>query len=77
MLSANDMVFLLNSEGTFFLDVILPMAHTEALPRKWSQQDGAAGFNRSFSNSHDWTGSGMKWRLMRANLFKCKLICPH
>lgn len=45
MLSANDMVFLLNSEGTFFLDVILPMAHTEALPRKWSQQDGDADFN--------------------------------
>ena len=33
--------------------------------------------NRPFSNSHGWTGSSMKWRLMRANLFKCKLICPH
>ena len=33
--------------------------------------------NRPFSNSHGWTGSSMEWRLMRANLFKCKLICPH
>ena len=33
--------------------------------------------NRPFSNSRGWTGSSMKWRLMRANLFKCKLICPH
>ena len=33
--------------------------------------------NRPFSNSHGWTGSSMKWRLMRANLVKCKLICPH
>ena len=33
--------------------------------------------NWPFSNSHGWTGSSMKWRLMRANLFKCKLICPH
>ena len=32
--------------------------------------------NRSFSNSHGSTGSSMEWRLMRANLFKCKLICP-
>ena len=32
---------------------------------------------RPFSNSQGWTGSSMKWRLMRANLFKCKLICPH
>ena len=24
-------------------------------------------FNRSFSSSHGWTGSSMKWRLMRAN----------
>ena len=45
MLSANDMVFLLNSEGTFFLDVILPMAQTEALPRKRSQHDGDADCN--------------------------------
>ena len=35
------------------------------------------GLNRPFSNSHGWTGSSMKWRLMRASLFKCKLICPH
>ena len=34
-------------------------------------------WNRPFSNSHGWTGSSMKWRLMWANLFKCKLICPH
>ena len=33
--------------------------------------------NRPFSNSRGWTGSSTKWRLMRANLFKCKLICPH
>ena len=32
---------------------------------------------RPFLNSQGWTGSSMKWRLMRANLFKCKLICPH
>ena len=31
--------------------------------------------NRPFSNSHGWAGSSMKRRLMRANLFKCKLIC--
>ena len=30
--------------------------------------------NTPFSNSHGWTGSSMKWRLMRANLFKCKFI---
>ena len=29
--------------------------------------------NRTFSNSHGWTGS----RLMRANLFMHKLIFPH
>ena len=33
--------------------------------------------NRPFSNSHGWTGSSMKWRLMQAKLFKCKLICLH
>ena len=33
--------------------------------------------NRPFSNSHGWTGSSMKWRLMRANLFKCKCIRLH
>ena len=33
--------------------------------------------NRPFSNSHGWIGSNMEWRLMRADLFKCKLICPH
>ena len=33
--------------------------------------------NRPFSNSHGWTWSSMKSRLMQANLFKCKLICPH
>ena len=33
--------------------------------------------SRPFSNSHGWTGSSMKWRLRRANLFKRKLICPH
>ena len=33
--------------------------------------------NRPFSNSLGWTGSSMKWSLMRANLFKCKLICLH
>ena len=33
--------------------------------------------NRLFSNSHCWTGSSIKWRLMRANLFTQKLICPH
>ena len=32
---------------------------------------------RPFSNSQGWTGSSMKWRLRRANFFKCKLICPH
>ena len=37
-----------------------------------------AGYcNRPVSYSNGWTGSSMKWRLMRANLFKCKLICPH
>ena len=38
MLPAND-VIPLNSEGSFFLNVIFFM------PRKWSQQDGAACFN--------------------------------
>ena len=33
--------------------------------------------NRAFSNSHGWTGSSMKLRLMRANLFTHKEICPH
>ena len=30
--------------------------------------------NRPFSNSHGRTGSSMKWRLTRTNLFKCKLF---
>ena len=34
-------------------------------------------FDSPFSNSHGWTGSSMEWRLMRANLLKCKLIYPH
>ena len=38
---------------------------------------GQLHLNTPFSNSHGWTGSSMKWRLMRANLFKFKLICPH
>ena len=39
-------VFALNSEeGTFFSNVILPMAYSKPYPEKWSQQDGAAGFN--------------------------------
>ena len=33
--------------------------------------------NRPFSNSQGCPGSSMKWRLMRANLFKCKLTCSH
>ena len=33
--------------------------------------------SRPFSNSQGWTGSSMEWRLMRVNLLKCKLICPH
>ena len=33
--------------------------------------------NRPFPNSHGWTGSSMKRRLMWANVFKCKLVCPH
>ena len=30
------------------------------------------GVNRPFSDSHGWTGSSMKWRLMRANLICVK-----
>ena len=37
----------LNSEeGIFFLNVILPIAYSKLYSKsKWSQQDGAAGFN--------------------------------
>ena len=38
---------------------------------------GKKQHNRLFLNSHGWTGSSMKRRLMQANLFKYKLICPH
>ena len=48
--------------------------HLEA---KEKNEKGDVKYIRPFSNSHGWTGSSMKWRLMQANLFKCKLICPH
>ena len=33
-------------------------------------------FNRPYSYSWYWTGSSMKWRLLRGNLFICKCIPP-
>jgi len=44
---------------------------------RWSKKISWTATNRPFSKSHGWTGSSMRWRLMRANLFKCNLICPH
>ena len=32
--------------------------------------------NRPYSYSRSWTGSSMKWRLLRGNLFICKCIPP-
>ena len=32
--------------------------------------------NRPVSYSNGWTGSSMKWRLMRANKFAFEKICP-
>ena len=29
------------------------------------------------SYSHGWTGTSVKWRLMRGNLSRCKLFYPH
>ena len=40
-----------------------------------SKSNMAAIVNKVYSQG--WSGSSMKWRLMRANLFTHKLICPH
>ena len=52
--------------------ICLSISSTESFHRNTRAQ-----YNGPFSNSHGWTGSSMEWRLMRANLFKCKLICSH
>ena len=58
--------------------LIFPLAPiSQQLTVRHSRVTKQYKLNRQFSNSHGWTGSSMKWRLMRANLFKCKLICPH
>ena len=33
--------------------------------------------NRPYSYFHGWTGTSVEWRLMRGNLFRCKLFYPH
>ena len=58
--------------GQYFNNGLLANVHSS---RGASPQWGTV--NTPFSNSRGWTGSSMKWRLMRANLFKCKLICLH
>ena len=55
----------------------LPKVEDKDPPPRFYLFRSLVAVNRPFSNSHGWTGSSMKWRLMRANLLKCKLICPH
>ena len=54
-----------------------PSDVSQSFNAKWFLLSFKTINNRPYSYSHGWTGTSVEWRLMRENLFRCKLFYPH
>ena len=66
-----------NYSLTKFLDVVERFGKCSGLKVNEEKTEILLLGNRPVSYSNASTGSSTKWRIMWANLFKCKLISPH